>query len=82
MRNPRIERADSRIVSKPEVMVRSGLLAELPHSPSTGTSGDLFRYAPHVMPQRSASHCDPRTCSFSKYRKTNILQMSEKIEFP
>jgi hypothetical protein len=44
--------------------------------------GRFACYAPHVMSQRSASHCDPRTCSFSKYRKTNILQMSEKIEFP
>ncbi|MDX6712134.1 MAG: hypothetical protein QOH96_3150 [Blastocatellia bacterium] len=44
--------------------------------------GRFACYAPHVMPQRSASHCGSRTCSFSKYRKTNSLQMSEKIEFP
>jgi hypothetical protein len=39
-------------------------------------------YAPHVMPQRNVSNCGSRTCSFSKYRKTNSLQMGEKIEFP
>ena len=44
--------------------------------------GRFACYAPHVMPQRSASHCGSRTCSFSKYRKTNSLQMSDKIEFP
>jgi hypothetical protein len=44
--------------------------------------GRFACYAPHVMPQRSASHSGSRTCSFSKYRKTNSLQMSEKIEFP
>jgi hypothetical protein len=44
--------------------------------------GRFACYAPHVMPQRSASHWGSRTCSFSKYRKTNSLQMSEKIEFP
>src|SRR6266850_3233054 len=36
----------------------------------------------HVMPRRNASNCGSRTCSFSKYRKTNSLQMGEKIEFP
>jgi hypothetical protein len=44
--------------------------------------GRFACYAPHVMPQRSASHCGSRTCSFSKYRKTKSLQMTEKIEFP
>jgi len=44
--------------------------------------GRFACYAPHVMPQRSASNWGSRTCSFSKYRKTNSLQMSEKIEFP
>ena len=56
--------------------------------PTTGLELSRWRggrfacYAPHVMPQRSASHWGSRTCSFSKYRKTNSLQMSEKIEFP
>src|SRR5207249_11390838 len=44
--------------------------------------GRFACYAPHVMPQRNASNCGSRTCSFSKYRKTNSLQMGEKIEFP
>ena len=39
-------------------------------------------YAPRVMPRRNVSNCGSRTCSFSKYRKTNRLQMGEKIEFP
>jgi hypothetical protein len=34
------------------------------------------------MDRRNASNCGSRTCSFSKYRKTNNLQMGEKIEFP
>jgi hypothetical protein len=44
--------------------------------------GRFACYAPHVMPQRNGSNCGSRTCSFSKYRKTNSLQMGEKIEFP
>jgi hypothetical protein len=44
--------------------------------------GRFACYAPHVMPQRNASNCGSRTCSFSKYRKTNSLQMGEEIEFP
>jgi hypothetical protein len=44
--------------------------------------GRFACYAPHVMPQRNASNCGSRTCPFSKYRKTNSLQMGEKIEFP
>jgi hypothetical protein len=44
--------------------------------------GRFACYAPHVMPQHSASHCGSRACSFSKYCKTNSLQVSEKIEFP
>src|SRR5258706_7382209 len=44
--------------------------------------GSFACYAPHVMPQRSASRCGSRACWFSKYRKTNSLQVSEKIEFP
>jgi hypothetical protein len=43
--------------------------------------GRFAFYAPHVMPQRNASNFGSRT-SFSKYRKTNTLQMGEKIEFP
>ncbi len=39
-------------------------------------------YASCVMPRRNVSNCGSRTCSFSKYRKTNSLQMGEKIEFP
>jgi hypothetical protein len=34
------------------------------------------------MPQRNASNCGSRTRSFSKYRKTDSLQMVEEIEFP
>jgi hypothetical protein len=37
---------------------------------------------PHVRPQRNASNCGSRTRSFSKYCKTNSLQMGGKIEFP
>src|SRR5882724_2064778 len=37
--------------------------------------------APHVMPRGNASNLCSRTCSFSKYRKTNSLRMGEKIEF-
>jgi hypothetical protein len=44
--------------------------------------GRFACYAPHVMPQRNASNCGSRARSFSKYFKTNSLQMSEKIEFP
>jgi hypothetical protein len=44
--------------------------------------GRFACYAPRVMPRRNASNCGSRTCSFSKYRKTNSLQVSEKIEFP
>jgi hypothetical protein len=44
--------------------------------------GRFACYAPHVMPQRNVSNCGSRTCSFSKYRKTNGLRMGEKIEFP
>ena len=44
--------------------------------------GRFACYAPHVMPQHKVSNCGSRTCSFSKYRKTNSLQMGEKIEFP
>src|SRR5258707_6730855 len=44
--------------------------------------GSFACYAPHVMPQRIASRCGSRACWFSKYRKTNSLQVSEKIEFP
>jgi hypothetical protein len=44
--------------------------------------GRFACFAPHVMLQRRASNCGSRTCSFSKYRKTNSLQMGEKIEFP
>src|SRR5882757_7747410 len=43
--------------------------------------GRFACYAPHVMPQRNASNCGSRTCSFSKYHKTNSLQMVGKIEF-
>src|SRR5712692_10745796 len=39
--------------------------------------GRFACYAPHVMPQRKVSNCGSRTCSFSKYRKTNSLQMGE-----
>ncbi len=44
--------------------------------------GRFACYAPHVMPPRNASNCGSRTCSFSKYHKTNSLQMVGKIEFP
>jgi hypothetical protein len=44
--------------------------------------GRFACYAPHVMPQRSGSHCGSRACPFSKYCKTTSLQVSEKIEFP
>jgi hypothetical protein len=44
--------------------------------------GRFACYAPRVMPQRNSSNHSSRTCSFSKHRKTNSLQMGKKIEFP
>jgi hypothetical protein len=63
--------------------VTSGLpLPTTPFERSRWRGGRFACYAPHVMPQRNALNCGSRTCSFSKYRKTNSLQMGEKIEFP
>ena len=58
------------------------LISYNPFERSRWRDGRFTCYAPHVMPQRNASNCGSRTCPFSKYRKTNSLQMGEKIEFP
>jgi hypothetical protein len=52
------------------------------HNEAAPRGGRFACYAPYVMPQRNASNCGSRTCSFPKYRKTNSLQMGEMIEFP
>jgi hypothetical protein len=58
-----------------------GLLPGTPFERSRWRGGRFACYAPRVMPQRKGSNCGSRTRSFSKYSKTNSLQMSEKIEF-
>ena len=79
----RIQLASELILSRVALCgTASAQLDDAPSHLSRWRGGRFACYAPHVMPQRSAFHCGSRTCSFSKYRKTNSLQMSEKIEFP
>ena len=78
-------RDNSRMVGKPEVMVRSGLLELLPHSPlerSRWRDGRFACYAPRVMPQGRAFNCDFRFSLIFLSQAKSIGCKQKKIQFP